>query len=180
MFHPYLRLLADVGEDAAVHIQHMAVDEVGSVAGKEHRRTHKVLRGAPPRRRRLCDDELVERVAASVRLALPQRRRLRRLDVSRPDAVALDVVFAVLAGNVLRQHLQAALCSRIRAHRLAPQLAHHAADVDDLSVPLFDHPRDHRLAHDERRVQVHVHHLPELRRRHLAHGKTNEHVRTER
>ena len=64
----------------------------------------------------------------------PQRRRLRRLDVSRPDAVALDVVFAVLAGNVLRQHLQAALCSRIRAHRLAPQLAHHAADVDDLSV----------------------------------------------
>ena len=117
-----LWLLADVGEDTAVHIQHMAVDEVGSVAGQEHRRAHKVLRGTPPRRRRLCDDELVERVVTSVRLALPQRRRLRRLDVSRPDAVALDVVFAVLAGNVLRQHLQAALCSRIRAHRLALQL----------------------------------------------------------
>ena len=30
------RLLADVGEDAAVNIENQAVDEVGSLGGEEH------------------------------------------------------------------------------------------------------------------------------------------------
>ena len=35
------------GRGSTVHIQHMAVDEIGSVASKERRRTYKFLRGAP-------------------------------------------------------------------------------------------------------------------------------------
>ena len=41
-----LRLLADVGQDAAVHVENVAVDEVGSVGGQEHGRTLQILGGA--------------------------------------------------------------------------------------------------------------------------------------
>src|SRR5699024_8762763 len=95
-------LLADVGQDAAVDVQDVAVDEVGRVGGEEYGRAHEVLRGAPARGGRLGDDELVERMAAAVGLALAQRRGLRRLDVARADAVALDVVLAVLGADVAR------------------------------------------------------------------------------
>ena len=69
-------LLADIGQDAAVHIEDVAVDEIGSVGGQEHRRARQILRVAPAARRGLGDDELVEGMTAAVRLALPEGRGL--------------------------------------------------------------------------------------------------------
>ena len=71
------RLLADVGEDAAVDIQNVAVDEVGCIGSEEHCRTHEVVSGAPAGCRSLCNDELIEGMTAAVGLALAQRSGLR-------------------------------------------------------------------------------------------------------
>ena len=108
-------------------------------------------------------------MAAAVRLALAQRRGLRGRDVARADAVALDVVLAVLGGDVAGQHLEAALGRRVGGDGLAAQLGHHGADVDDLAMALLDHARDAGLGDDERRVQVDVDDLAEVLRLHLEH-----------
>jgi len=44
---PPLGLLADVGEDAAVYVEDVAVDEVGGVGGQEHGGSGQVLGVAP-------------------------------------------------------------------------------------------------------------------------------------
>ena len=85
-----LRLLADVGEDAAVHIQNLTVHKIGRVRGQKNSRALQIVGRAPPPRRRLADDERIKRMAAAVRLALPQGRRLRRGNVPGADAVAPD------------------------------------------------------------------------------------------
>ena len=139
-----LRLLANVGQNAAVDIEDVSVDEVGRIGSEEHRRSLQVLGVAPARCRSLGDDELVKRMTGAVRLTLAQRRGLRCRDVARSDAVALDVVLAVLGADVAGQHLQAALRRRVGGHGLAAQLAHHGADVDDLAVTLLDHARNAR------------------------------------
>ena len=59
-----LRLLADVGQNTAVHIQDMTVDEVGSVAGQEHGGTHQILGSTPAGSGGLGDDELIEGMTA--------------------------------------------------------------------------------------------------------------------
>ena len=56
-------LLADVGQDAAVHIEDVSVDKVGGVGGQEHRRAHQVLRVAPAAGRSFRDNELVKGAA---------------------------------------------------------------------------------------------------------------------
>ena len=119
-----------------------------------------------------CDLILEQRTEhpPAVRLDLTQRSGLGSGDVAGADAVALDIGLAVLAGDVLGQHLQAALGSSVGGNGLAAQLAHHGADVDDLAVTLLDHGGDHSLGYDERSVQVHVDHLTELGSAHVAHG----------
>ena len=57
----------------------------------------------------LGNDELVEGMTAAVGLDLAQRCGLRGSDVAGSNAVALDVVCAVLRSDVLGEHLQAAL-----------------------------------------------------------------------
>ena len=94
---------------------------------------------------------------------------MRRGDVARADAVALDVVLAVLGADVAGQHLQAALRRGISGHRLAAKFAHHGADVDNLAVTLLNHRRNDRLGDDERRIQVNINHLTELFGGHFAH-----------
>ncbi len=44
-----LRLLADIGQNAAVHVEDVAVDEVGRVGREEHGRALEVLRLGPQR-----------------------------------------------------------------------------------------------------------------------------------
>ena len=96
-----LRLFADVGEDAAVHVQNVPVDEVRSVGSQEHGGTLQVLGRAPTGGRRLGNDELIKRMTAAVRLRLAQRRGLRRGDVAGPNAIALDIGLAKLGADVL-------------------------------------------------------------------------------
>ena len=84
-------------------------------------------------------------MTTAVGLDLAQRSGLRGGDVAGSDAVALDVVLAVLGGDVLGQHLQAALGSGVGGDSLAAQLAHHGADVDDLAAALLDHIGDNGL-----------------------------------
>ena len=65
-------LLADVGQDAAVHVEHVAVDEVGSVGGEEHGGALQVIGRAPAGGWGFGNDELIEGMAAAVWLALAQ------------------------------------------------------------------------------------------------------------
>ena len=69
--HP-LGLLANVRQNAAIHIEDVAVDEVGRIGSEEHRRSLQILGLAPARGRSLGDDELVKRMTAAVRLTLAQ------------------------------------------------------------------------------------------------------------
>ena len=108
-------------------------------------------------------------MARTVGLTLAQRSGLGRCDVARADAVALDVVLAVLRSDVAGQHLQTALGCGVCRHGLAAQLRHHRADVDDLAVALLDHRGDDGLRDDERTVEVDVDHLAELCGGHFDH-----------
>mgnify|MGYP006911665306 CR=1 FL=1 len=107
------RLLADVSEDAAVNVQDQAVDEVGSLGCEEDSGSAQIVCIAPAASGGLGDDELIEGMAAAVRLDLAQGCGLRGSDVAGSNAVALDVVLAVLGSDVLGQHLQAALGSSV-------------------------------------------------------------------
>src|SRR5699024_5368561 len=87
-----LGLMAQVGQDAAVGIEDLAVDEVGGVRRQKDAGAHHILGLAPAAGRGLGDDEGVEGAAAAVGLALTQRRGLGGGDVAGAHAVALDVV----------------------------------------------------------------------------------------
>ena len=107
---------------------------------------------------------------AAIGLLFAQGRGLRGSNVARSNAVALDVVLAILGADIPGQHLQAALGRRVGGNGLTAQLAHHGADVDDLAMALLDHGGDDGLGHDEGGVQVHVDHLAELLSGHFRHG----------
>ena len=72
-----LGLLADVGQNAAVHIQDQAVDKVRSLRCQEHSGSAQILGLAPAACGGLGNDELVEGVTAAVGLDLAQRCGLR-------------------------------------------------------------------------------------------------------
>ena len=162
-------LLADVGEDAAVNVEDQAVDKVGCLGSEEHGGAAQILGLTPTLGRGLGNDELVKRMTGAIGLDLAQRSGLRGGDVAGSDAVALDVVLAVLGGNVLGQHLQTALGSGVGGDSLAAQFAHHGADVDDLAAALLDHIGNDSLGNDEGSVQVNVDDLTELGSGHLDH-----------
>ena len=65
-----LRLLADIGQDTAVNVQNMSVDEVGRVGSQEHGRSLQILGLAPASGRRLRDDELIKGMTAASGLDL--------------------------------------------------------------------------------------------------------------
>ena len=109
-------------------------------------------------------------MTAAVGLDLAQRCGLRGSDVAGSNAVALDVVCAVLRSDVLGEHLQAALGCSVGGDGLTAQLAHHGADVDDLAAALCDHVGDDGLCHDEGSVQVNIDDLTELSSAHFGHG----------
>ena len=77
-----LGLAADVSQNAAVGVQDLAVHKIGGVACKEHAGAHHVVRLTPAACGGLGSDELVEGVAAAVRLHLPQRCGLGGGDVA--------------------------------------------------------------------------------------------------
>ena len=109
-------------------------------------------------------------MTAAVGLNLAEGCSLGSGDVAGSDAVALDVVLAVLGADVAGEHLQAALCRCVGGDGLAAQLAHHGADVDDLAVTPLDHAGDNGLGNDEGSDQVDIHDLTEISGLHLHHG----------
>ena len=100
-----------------------------------------------------------------------QRCRLRRHDIARTNAIALDVPVAEFRSDVLRQHLETAFRRCVRRHRLAPHFAEHRADIDDLAVAFAQHAGQNSLRDDERRRQIDVNDLAEIRRLHLEHRR---------
>ena len=160
------------GQDAAIDVEDQAVDKVRGLRCQEDGGAAQILGIAPAASGGLGNDELVKRMTAAVRLDLTQRCGLRGSNVARSNAVALDIVLTVLGSDVLGQHLQAALSSSVGGDSLTAQLAHHRADVDNLTAALLDHVRDNGLGHDERGVQVNVDDLTELSSAHLGHRDT--------
>jgi len=108
-------------------------------------------------------------MAAAIRLSLPQWSGLGCGNIAWPDAVALDVVLAVFAGDVAGQHLQPTLCSCIRTDRLASQFAHHRTDIDDFTAFAFHHRRKDGLGDDERSGKVDIDDLAPIACCHLVH-----------
>ena len=74
-----LGLLADVSQDAAISVQDLAVDKVGSMGGQEHAGAHHVLGGAPAACGGLGADEGIEGMAAAIGLDLAQGSGLERM-----------------------------------------------------------------------------------------------------
>ena len=99
--------------------------------------------------RSLGNDKLVKWMSGAIWLSLTQRCSLWSSDVARSNAVALNVVLAVLRCDVSGQHLQAALCSCICRYGLTAELRHHGADVDNLSMTFLDHAWNNCLGYDE-------------------------------
>ena len=91
-----LRLLADVGEDTTIYIEHVAVDGIAGVRSQEHGGTTQFLRIKPATSRGLCTDKAVERMTTAIRLSFTKRCSLRGSYVTRANTVTLDVVLAIL------------------------------------------------------------------------------------
>ena len=111
-------------------------------------------------------------MSTAVRLTLTQRCCLRSSDVTRANAVALDIVASVLRADVARQHLQATFGGSVGADGLTTELTHHRADVDYLTFAAFHHLRQHCCADDVRCYQVNVNNLLEILPLHLMHRNT--------
>ena len=109
-------------------------------------------------------------MAAAIGLDLAQGSGLSGGNVAGAHAVALDVVLAVLGGNVAGQHLQCALGGSVGGDSLAAQLAHHGADVDDLALALGNHIGQNSLGAVEGTANVHVDDAQEIGVAHLDHG----------
>ena len=147
----------------------MSVDKVGCIRGKEYGRPLEIFRSAPACGRGLRHDKLIKRMTAAVRLTLAEGSRLGCGNVARSDAIALNVVLTIFRADIAGQHLQSALGSGIGGNSLTAQLTHHGADVDDLSVSLFDHVGNHGLGTDEWCIQVDIDHSAEIGCGHFNH-----------
>ena len=108
-------------------------------------------------------------MTATICLTLTKRCCLWSCDITRAQAVALDVVFTILRADVTCQHLQATLGCSVCRNGLTTQLTHHRADVDNLTMTLLDHTWDNCLRYDEWCCEVNVNYLLEVIYRHLCH-----------
>ena len=98
----------------------------------------------------------MEGVVRTIRLLFTQRSGLGSFNVTRANAVTLDVVRTELGADVTGQHLQTTLCSCIATNGLTTKLGHHGADVDDLALVLLNHAGQDSLGDDEGRIQVNI------------------------
>ena len=106
-----LWLFTNVGKNSAIDIYNMTIHKIRCVRSQENCRSLQILCLSPSRCRSLCNNKLVKRMSASIRLDLTQWSRLRCCNVTRSDTVTLDVVFAILRCNIFCKHFQSALCS---------------------------------------------------------------------
>jgi len=148
----------------------MAVDGIAGTGGEENGGAAEFAGIEPTACGSLGADEFVERMARAVGLDFAQGRGLRRGNVARPYAVALDVVSPIFGADIAGEHLQSALGGGIGRDRLAAELAHHGADVDDFASLALHHFGQHGTAHDVGSHEIHVDDLLELLTLHLMHG----------
>ena len=103
-----LGLFSDVSQDTAVYVKYMSVYEVGSIGCQEYSRSLQICGVSPTCGRSLCNNELIEGMSASIRLDFTQGRSLGCGNIAGPNAVALNVVFAIFGCNISGEHLQTA------------------------------------------------------------------------
>ncbi len=85
-------LLSQIGQNAAVHIQDVAVDKIDASEARNTTGPCQIVRLAPPACRRAAPEERRQGDACCRPARLAQGRGLGRGDVPRPDAVALNVI----------------------------------------------------------------------------------------
>ena len=108
-------------------------------------------------------------MARTVGLTFAKGCCLRRFNVTRPDAVALNVEFSVFGADVFGQHFQTAFGCCIRRNGFTTEFAHHGANVDDFAVPFLNHAWDYCFGNDKRTVQVNINHLAKICSTHFVH-----------
>src|SRR5574344_1262269 len=166
------RLFADVSQNITIHIEDVTVHGIRSMRSQEHSGATQLFRVKPTPCRSLGTDERIERMATAISLTFTQWSRLRSGDVAGTNAVALDVVFAILRTDVASQHLQTTLCCSISRHSLTSQFRHHGADVDNLAFTTLHHLRQHSAGADVGCHKVNVYHLLKLLTCHFMHRNT--------
>jgi hypothetical protein len=91
-----LRLFANVSKNTSIDIKDVTVDCIGSMGCKEYSGATELLWIEPTSGWSLGTDEAVEGVTAAIGLTLAERCGLWSCDVTWANAVALDIVLAVL------------------------------------------------------------------------------------
>ena len=86
------RLLADIGENTTIDIEHVAIDSIRSLGSQEYGRTTKLRRIEPASGRCFGTDEAVERMTAAVWLNFAQRSGLWCGDITWTYTIALYVM----------------------------------------------------------------------------------------
>ena len=133
------RLLADISENTTIDIEHVAIDSIRSLGSQEYGRATKLRRVEPTSGRSLGTDEAIEWMTTAIRLTLAERSCLRSSDIARANTITLDVVLTILRADVAGEHLQTTLGSCVCRNRLTTKLAHHRADVDNLTLTALHH-----------------------------------------
>ena len=95
-FVKLLRLLAYISEDTAIDIENVTIHGIGGFGGEEDSGTCEFLRIEPTASRSLGADEAIKGMTTAIWLTLAQRSCLRSSNITRANAIALDVVLAVL------------------------------------------------------------------------------------
>src|SRR5690349_10393271 len=132
------------------------------MGSKEYGSTCKVLGIAPSARRRAVDNEIIHGMAGNA-----NRSGLLGSKVARSNPVHLDIVSRPLSSEVAGKHFQSSLCRCIRRHSVAPQLAHHRTDINDLAGFSPDHVTNNALCYNEWSYKVYLKYFAKVRRFHL-------------
>ena len=109
-------------------------------------------------------------MTGSISLTLAERSGLGRCNVTRSDAIALDIGSTKFRADITGQHLEPAFGSRIGRYSFSPQFTHHGADIDDFSFSLGNHAGNNRLGHDKRCNEIDINDLTEVGFIHVTHG----------
>ena len=111
-------------------------------------------------------------MTAAIWLALTKRCGLRGCNITRANAVTLDIVFTKLRTNITSKHFQSTFGGGIGTDGLATKFTHHRTDIDNLAMSLLLHIWNNGFRYNKRSIQVYVHNLTEVLYRHLFHRNT--------
>ena len=113
-------------------------------------------------------------MTASIGLDFAQRSSLRSSDITRADAITLNVVFSVFRTDVTGQHLQTTFSGSVCRNGFTTQLRHHRADIDDFTMSFFHHRRQNCFRNNERSIQVNINNTTEISSFHFVHRNATD------